>query len=299
MRTFIVLAVTALLAQQAYTPTAAAAPSTDIYLGTLETVAGVASVTDVVNLTDRDGYDNQPAFAPDGTMLYTSARDASQTDIYRYDVDSGTTRQVTRTISSEYSATPLPTGAGFSSIHEGPGVQALWRYGADGASHGGILDDVQPVGYHAWADDNIVVMFVLGGDGNPDTLQVGDLRTGDAHVIAENPGRSLHKVPGRRAVSFVRKIDDDNWWIEVIDFGPGIETSGVQYTRLIQTPAGHEDYAWTPDGRLLMGAGSKLFQARPGEEWVEIADLEVNGVSDITRLAVNADGTRIAIVGAR
>ena len=300
--------------QEGYTPTAANAPSTDIYVGTLSSgdgtpTNGEVSVADVTNITDRDGYDNQPAFEPGGqTLLYTSARNRTQTDIYRHDIRAGTTRQVTQTLSSEFSATPLPSGDGFSSIHESATAQQLWRFDNDGTSRGGILDGIQPVGYHAWADENMVVMFVLGGDGTPATLQLGDLRTGEAEVLAENPGRSLHKIPGRRAISFVRKIDQDNWWIEVYDLDTG------EFTRLLPTLPGREDYAWMPDGSIIMGDGSKLFLARPADgalvfsspdgrmltnAWTEIADLTDAGVIGITRLAINDTGTRIAIVGNR
>ena len=277
--------------QRDYTPTAASAPSTDIYLGTISSAGAAATVGGVVNITDRDGYDNQPAFEPGGeTLLYTSARNRTQTDIYRHDARSGTTRQVTQTAASEFSATPLPAGGGFSSIHESATAQQLWRFDSDGTSRGGIFDGVQPVGYHAWADDNMVMMFVLGA---PATLRLGDLRTGDAEILADNPGRSLHKVPGRRAISFVRKIDDENWWIETYNLDSG------EFTRLLPTLPGREDYAWMPDGSIVMGDGSRLYRARPGEPWAEIADLTGAGVTGITRLAINDSGTSIAIVGNR
>lgn len=282
------------LQREGYTPTAAGAPSTDIYLATLTSNDGTYSVGPPRNITDRDGYDNQPAFEPGGaSLLYTSARNSTQTDIYRYDVGDGTTRQVTQTLASEFSATPLPGGGGFSSIRESADGQLLWRYDNDGVGRGAILPDVQPVGYHAWGDEDQLIMFVLGGGGSPATLQLGDLREGTAEVIAENPGRSLHKVPGRHALSFVRKLSREEWWIEVLDLDSG------EFTRLVHTLPGREDFAWTPDGALIMGDGSKLYQMRPGEGWVEIADLEGAGISGISRLAINDSGTRIAIVGER
>jgi len=269
-------------------------------------------VTNVVNITDRYGYDNQPAFEPYGdTLLYTSARNRTQTDIYRYNIPAQTTRQVTQTVSSEFSATPLTSGTGFSSIRESATMQQLWGFENDGTSRGGIFSNIQPVGYHVWGNENIVVMFVLGSNGTPATLQIGDLRTGEAKVLAENPGRSLQKVPGRHAVSFVRKTDQDNWWIDVYDIDTG------EFTRLLSTLPTREDYAWTPNGAILMGDGSKLFQvlsARsrldgvsigvdaslgPHLQWTEIADLSDAGVGDITRLAVNNSGTLLAIVSKR
>ncbi len=295
-----------------YTPTALGAPSTDIYLATLSSSDGVTDVTNVVNITDRYGYDNQPAFEPYGdTLLYTSARNRTQTDIYRYNIPAQTTRQVTQTVSSEFSAAPLASGTGFSSIRESATMQQLWGFENDGTSRGGIFSNIQPVGYHVWGNENIVVMFVLGSNGTPATLQIGDLRTGEAKVLAENPGRSLQKVPGRHAVSFVRKTDQDNWWIDVYDIDTG------EFTRLLSTLPTREDYAWTPNGAILMGDGSKLFQvlsARsrldgvsigvdaslgPRLQWTEIADLSDAGIGDITRLAVNNSGTLLAIVSKR
>ncbi len=277
-----------------YTPTAVGAPSTDIYLAELTLTEGIYRVGFPRNITDRDGYDNQPAFEPgnDGGLLYTSARNRQQTDIYRYDLGDGSTRQVTRTTASEFSATPLPDG-GFSAIRESADGQLLWRYDANGTGQDAILPEVQPVGYHAWGDEDRLIMFVLGDGDVPATLQFGSLSAGSAEVIAENPGRSLHKVPGRAALSFVRKVSSDDWWIEILDL------ESLQSTRIGRTMPGREDYAWTPDGAVIMGDGSKLYQMRPGGEWTEIVDLEGVGVRGISRLAVSPAGDRIAIVAER
>ena len=61
---------------------AQAVPATDVYLAPL-TINGTAiSVGAPVNITSRAGYDNQPAFTPDGrAILYTSIREG-QADIY-------------------------------------------------------------------------------------------------------------------------------------------------------------------------------------------------------------------------
>lgn len=277
-----------------YTPTAANAPSTDIWLADLAAANGRWSVGTPRNITDRDGYDNQPAFEPGGaTLLYSSARDAEQTDVYRYHVAAGTTRRVTETAVSEFSPTPLPGGGGFSAIRESAEGQFLGRYGADGGEQGTILPQVQPVGYHAWGDADRLILFVLGGGGTPATLQLGNVASGDAEIIAENPGRSLHKVPGRHALSFVRKLEAGNWWIEVLD----LDT--MEYTRWVRTLEGREDYAWTPDGALIMGDGARLYQARAGEDWSEIADLASAGLDGISRLAIDDGGARIAIVTSR
>ncbi|MGD8329029.1 MAG: hypothetical protein PVJ49_06300 [Acidobacteriota bacterium] len=277
-----------------YTPTAANAPSTDIWIAELTVRSDVWSIGEPRNVTDRDGYDNQPAFEPGGeTMLFTSAREPTQSDVYRYSVANGEIERVTFTLASEYSPTPLPGGDGFSAIHESAEGQLLWRYDLEGESVGSILPQVQPVGYHAWGDPTHVIMFVLGSGDSPATLQLGDLGDDKVSVIAENPGRSLHRVPDRHAVSFVRKLSRNEWWIEVLDL------DSMVFTRIGRTLPGREDYAWTPDGAVIMGDGSSLHQMRPGGEWRQIADLSAAGVSGISRLAIADNGTLIAIVADR
>ena len=279
-----------------YTPTAAGSPSTDIWLGTLVGEGGALSVSGLEQATDRDAYDNQPSFLLDGSaVLHTAALDRTQTEIMRLAAASGAgpgaSERLTHTeAASEFSALQIPGQDAFSAIHEIRGKQYLWRYDLSGASIGPIFATAEPVGYHAWANEHVVAMFILG---SPPTLQVGDALTGDIRIVAESPGRSIHRIPGTEEISFVRKISDDEWWIERLD--PAAGTS----ERIVRTLPGREDYAWTPDGEILMGDGSRLFAWSEGSEWTEVADFSDLGVAGITRLAVSPDGSRIAIVANR
>ena len=277
-------------APEDYRPTAAGAPSTDIWTGRIERGPGGAlQVRDLINATDRDGYDNQPAFDPPGAALYyTSAVDSTQTETFRYLLEGGAMEQVTHTPgASEFSPTPIPAQDAFSAIREERGRQFLWRYGADGSDLGPIFATVEPVGYHAWASETVTAMFVLG---DPPTLQVGDALSGEVRTVAENPGRSIHRIPGSVDISFVRKVAEDEWWIERLDPATG------ETTRLVATPPGREDYAWTPAGEILIGDGAKLLAWSEEVGWREVARLDEASGGDISRIAVSADGTRIALV---
>jgi Tol biopolymer transport system component len=268
---------------------------TDIYVGALRHNDGRASVGQLTNATDRDGYDSQPHFGPDGTyILYTSARSDGQTDIYRYEIGSNRSTAVTRTRESEYSPSAIPGSSAFSVIRvEADSTQRLWSFDADGQNAELILENIQPVGYHAWSGDGVTVaLFVLG---SPPTLQLASTRTGMARIIERNIGRSLHRIPGEAAISFVHKASDEEWWIRRLDLGSGRVTS------LTKTIPGSEDYAWTPRGTILMGSGSLLYQWTIGspDSWTQVADFADQGVQAITRIAVSAAGDRIAIVGDR
>jgi hypothetical protein len=277
---------------QRSTPAPRSAPPPDVYVAPLMVARGTVNVGAPLNITDRPGYDNQPAFLGDGSgIFFTSVRDDAQADIYRYDIASRrTTRVTTSAPESEYSATPIEAGKAISVIRvERDSTQRLWKLPLGGGEPSVILERVKPVGYHAWADDNTLALFVLG---NPNSLQLADVRRGTADTIATGIGRSLHRAPGTRTISFVRKLSPTEWWIESLD----VATRAT--TRLVQLPDGVEDYAWLPDGSVLCGRGSALLRwsGKAGEEWQTIADLSGAGIGGITRLAVSPRGDRLAFV---
>jgi hypothetical protein len=267
---------------------AAQAPATDIYVADLTFTGGRAQVGAPRNVTRRPGYDNQPAFLPDGrSFLYTSIRADGQADIYRYDPSADSGRRVTTTPESEYSATPLADG-GFAVVRvEADSTQRLWRFDALGGHPTLVLEHVKPVGYFAFGDEHTLGLFVLG---QPASFQVADTRSGRADTLATNIGRTVQRVPGRRAVSFVRRGADSASWITVYD----LETRAL--TPVVRTPDNVDFYAWTPGGALLAGRGTRLYQWTSGTAWEEIADLAAAGLTGITRLAVSPLGDRLAIV---
>ncbi len=268
-------------------------PATDIYLAGLRVARGRVTVDAPVNVTARPGYDNQPFFLPDGrAFLYTSIREDSQADIYRYDIAGKTSTRLTTTRESEYSPTPLPDGKGFSVIRvEADSTQRLWAFDADGSQPRLVLDSIKPVGYHAWGDDHTLVLFVLG---SPSTLQIADARSAAARgeVIARDVGRSLQRIPGREAVSFQQRDSVAGNWLAEVD----VRTHHV--TKLVKTPPGADFFVWTPNGIVLTASGTKLYQWDPRREdaWEEVADLAGAGLTNVTRLAVSPKGDRLAIV---
>jgi len=278
----------ALLALQANAP-----PATDIYVADLRVADRRVTVGTPVNVTARPGYDNQPFFLPSGrAFLYTSIRQDGQADIYRYDLEKKTSAQLTQTRESEYSPTPLPKGAGFSVVRvEADSTQRLWAFDADGTHARLVLDSIKPVGYHAWADDHTLVLFVLG---TPSTLQIADARAPDARgeVVARDVGRSLQRIPRRMAVSFVQRDSVAGPWLEEVD----IRTRLV--TKLVKAPAGADFFVWTPVGIVLAASGTTLYEWDPqrGGDWERVTDFAAAGLTAVSRLAVSPRGDRLAIV---
>ncbi|HEX9280096.1 MAG TPA: hypothetical protein VF890_05585 [Gemmatimonadales bacterium] len=272
---------------------AAPPPATDIYLASLRVADGRVQVGTPVNVTARPGYDNQPFFLPDGrAFLYTSIREDSQADIYRYDLERATSVRLTATRESEYSPTPLPDGRGFSTVRvEADSTQRLWAFDADGTQPRLVLDSIKPVGYHAWGDAHTLVLFVLG---SPPTLQIADARTPGrpGEVVARDIGRSLQRVPGREAVAFLQRDSVAGAWIKEVD----VRTRVV--TPLVRALEGADFFTWTPGRIVLMARGTKLYQWNPrrGGEWEEAADFAAAGLTNVSRLAVSPKGDHLAIV---
>lgn len=268
-------------------------PATDIYLADLRVAQGRITVGPPVNVTMRPGYDNQPFFLPDGrAFLYTSIREDSQADIYRYDIDMKTSVRLTATHESEYSPTPLPDGSGFSVVRvEADSTQRLWAFDLAGSRPRLVLDSIKPVGYHAWADAHTLVLFVLG---SPSTLQIADAGVPAARgeVFAKDIGRSLQRIPGRASVSFVQRDSVAGAALEELD------VPRRRVRMLVKVPAGADFFAWTPGGIVLTASGTKLYQwdSRRGGAWEQVADLTAAGLSSVTRLAVSPEGDRLAIV---
>ena len=274
-------------AQPAAAP--AGPPGTDVWIASLSTDGSVGTPR---NASARPGYDNQPSFAPDGrSVLFTSIRSGGQADIWRYDPAQHFSQVVAPTaIESEYSPTPAPDG-GISIIRvERDSTQRLWRMSTGGGDFRVVLERVKPVGYHAWGDDTTLALFVLG---SPPTLQLANTRTGDARVVDDSIGRSIHRIPGERAISYTRRGTDGVRWMMRLDLASGART------RLVRMPEGTEDYAWTPSGLALAARGTELLSwSRPAgaADWTRVAALVGAGLGRVTRLAVSPDGRSLAFV---
>lgn len=242
------------------------------------------------NITQREGYDNQPSFTPDSkSVLYTSMLD-KQADIYRYDIENEKISQVTNTPeTSEYSPYVMPNSKDISVVMvEKDGVQRLWKYSEDGRSEP-VIQDILPVGYYTWADKNTTAMFVLG---QHNTLHVFNKEISKHNIVQEDIGRSIHKIPNKNSISFVHKLNDKKFVIK------SLTLDDLKEEKITDTLSGSEDYVWTSDGKIIMGNKSDLFIYNPNTKgsWQKIANLKNYGIQEILRLAISPDGKKLALV---
>lgn len=296
MRALLLIVSLAMQAQPAPQPAPAATPppSTDIYLLPLSTGLTSLKAAKPAPISTGEGYDNQPCFSPDGRrILFAANRDGKQIDIFVFNRENGGVTQLTQTPTNENSPTYLAGGDGsFSVVQSEPDKrQRLWRFNAQGREPQLILTDINPVGYHAWIDADRLALFVLG---QPNSLQLASVKTGKGEVAAQGIGRSLHRIPGTRLVSFVHREESGEFLVKQID----PDTRKIDTLVKVVDGNTERDMAWTADGKtILMSGGTKVFSwTRGAQGWTEVFDAAPHGLGAVTRIAVSPKGDAVAIV---
>jgi WD40 repeat protein len=266
----------------------------EIFLFDLNIQKDKVSLSNPKNVTNHKGYDNQPSFHTDLPILYyASFNDEGRSDIKYYNYKTGETKSLTNTAEREYSPT-LTLDKQFVSciIQRDNGAQDLGKYPIEGGEALTILNDMV-VGYHVWADNSHLALFILGKENRPNTLHYLRLPTKADTILAENIGRSLHRVPGENAFSFVHKITESKWFIK--KYNPRKSIISV----ITATPPNQEDMCWSPDGKIFFSGGDQIVWMDPKKDktWKKVSLSSGEGLlKGVTRLAISADGKKIAVV---
>jgi hypothetical protein len=268
-----------------------AQPGSEIYLFDLKIKRDKVTLNNPRNITNHKGYDNQPFFHPDKPILYyVSADQEGRTDIIEYNYRSAQTRKLTQTPEKEYSPTVTPDKQFISCIiQRDNGAQDLGKYPIDGGQPQVLINNLI-VGYHAWADAERVAVFILP---QPFKLHLIDLKQKTDTVMAEQIARSLHKIPGEKAISFIQKVGDNEWTINKL------EPETMKISEITKSLPGREhDMAWAPSGIILMSDEKKLFFYEPGNSlaWREVDYQSAMPAGTLTRIAVNAKENLLALV---
>ena len=265
-------------------------PNTDVFLFDLNTENGGFELSNMKNISNNEGYDNQPSFLDNNTILYAATRNG-QTDIVKYNINYDSKIFINLTEGSEYSPLKIPNQKAVSAIRlDKDGTQKLYKYNLKNGESEVLVEDII-IGYQVWYNEDILVTSVLEDGGL--SLYTINFKEKENYKIVAKVGRSLHKIPNTNLVSYISKTNDSLWQIKSLNMYNG-ETNFI-----INTLSNSEDMSWLSPSTILMGKGDKLykFKQHKDKDWIEVASLKTYGITNITRLAVNPDGTKLALVG--
>lgn len=267
--------------------------ATEIYLFDIKRTDNSYVLTNPVNISNHEGYDNQPSFTEDGTsILFTSMRDG-QTDIARYNIIKGNRVWITDTPVNEYSPAPyFGKKKYFTCVRSENSEQFLYKYSYKNKEPEVLIPNLT-VGYYVWFNKNIVISYVLG---DIESIQVSNFKYKIKYPIAQNIGRSLNRIPnpssiGRDKISFISKSYGNP---EIYEIDP----LNSESTYLIDPVEGAEDLTWTIDGAILMAKADVIYKFHPNTDssWIAILIESEFPLKNISRLAVSPDGKKIAVV---
>ncbi|VAW13274.1 hypothetical protein MNBD_BACTEROID03-2779 [hydrothermal vent metagenome] len=261
---------------------------TEVYLFDLKIKNDTVSYN-LTNVSNNKGYDNQPSFYDDQTIIFSATRN-QQTDIAKYDVATGSISWVTDTsVGSEYSPLKIPNKNEISSIRlDTTGLQRLYRYDISTGKSKELLKDLK-VGYHVWYKKNILVSTVLVDDRMD--LIVSNLKDKTNHTAQKNVGRSLYKIPNTELISYISK-ENENWLIKSMN-----PISG-EIKEIVTLPKETEDMCWMADGTILAPKNNIILKFNPktDKKWKVLHRFKEKEIYKISRMAISPTGNRMVIV---
>lgn len=264
--------------------------NTEVFLFDLETNTSKIELKNAKNISNNEGYDNQPSFLNDRYILFASTRN-NQTDIAKYDMRYDSKSWLNFTEGGEYTPLITPNTNEVSAVRLDPdGKQRLYAYNMSNGESRELINDLV-VAYYSWANNHTIVSAVIEDDEL--NLYTTNLQDGTNRKYATKVGRSFHRIPNSNLVSFISKDKENQWQIKSLNPDTGV-------TKVIaNTIEGVEDICWLDSKTMLSGKDNVLYKLtlRRDNDWKEVASLDANGITKITRLATNPEGTKLLIAG--
>ncbi len=269
------------------------APDSEIYLFSIEKKDGKFLFTNGENISQNAGYDNQPSFSLDSkSVFFTSNRRENNFDIYAYSLADKKISPVITSAANEYTAKEFDKDT-LHFVREGEGqLMTVFKFDRPTKKETPAFKINEPVAYYAFNAKGDALVWVRYAF----MMHFVNTEKGINRYIADYAQPSVpHLIPETDNFSFMQRHPDDSLWIKEFNS----ETKAVR--PIITSKDGKKDYAFMPDGSLLIGSGSKLFRfdEKADKDWVLLADLVSFGIKDITRMTVSPDGKYLALVDNR
>jgi hypothetical protein len=242
------------------------------------------------NISNNLGYDSQPSFYSKDKILFAATRNR-QTDILLYDLN---THKKLGFLSNtpkggEYSPQRIPNSDHVSAVRlDNDGLQRFYKYDFKTQQFYELIAELK-VAYPMWYDKNTVVSSVIVGD-NLDLI-VSNITSGKNHTVQKRVGRSFHHIPNSKLVSYISK-EHEQWEIRSLN----VQTKETK--KIIATSGNYEDICWLPDGTVLQAKGDEILKFNPKTDtgWTVFHSFKKSNIQKISRICVNEDGSKMAIV---
>ena len=263
--------------------------NTEVFLVDIMTNEEGKTLGKPLNISNNEGYDNQPSFLDNDTVLFSSTRNG-QTDIAVYTISTNTTKWITDTPQgSEYSPLKIPKKEAVSAIRlDADGLQRLYQYDINTGKSQELIKDLK-VGYHVWYNAHIIVCTVLIE--NRMDLVVANLKEGTNYTVQKNVGRSLHKIPNTDLVSYISKANEK---VKIKSLHPiSRATQTINYLW-----NGSEDMAWLSEDTIIAGTNSLLAQVKADTMgvWGPFHTIDPLQYNNVSRIAVSPNQQKLALV---
>lgn len=280
--TFLIICSTLLLNSNAQS-------NTEIYLFDIEKKNSL-KVENGKNISNNEGYDNQPAFLNDDYALFASTRN-NQTDITKYHLNYDSKIFINSTTGGEYTPLKIPNKNAISAVRlDTDGKQRLYSYNLSNGESTELIKDLV-VAYYTWYNDDTIVGAVINNEQL--NLFINNLSNSNNKIYTPVVGRSFHRIPDTDLVSFISKEDENQWQVKSINPVNG------RIRVIANTLDGVEDICWIDNRTMLSGKDGILYKLtlRRDNNWKKVTDLSSYGITNITRLAVNANTSQLLIAG--
>lgn len=263
-------------------------PETDVWLFKISKKDGVYSYANGLNITNRNGYDNQPTFSLDGKyVLYVKIDSTNQADVCRYDIAKKTHTNITKSEVSEYSPTFLPNNKGFSCVVvEKDSSQRVWQYNLDGTFAKILFPEIDSIGYHTWLNEDSLLYYKLT---EPHSLRVVNGKLKD-NWLADKPTRAFKKM--QSAHQFMYGVKQDS----VIHYRTYNAT--LRKSELFAThKSTSEDFIWHSELGLLKSEGAEILRYNEQtKQWDVLFSFSTIGIKKITRFMFDEKNKQLVLV---
>jgi hypothetical protein len=263
-------------------------PNTDLWLFKIETDKLKKSIlTEPLNITSREGYDNQPSFSQDGKKIYyVSIKEDKQADIYYYDLKTKKNIQFTRSSESEYSPIVTEDKKYLTSVVvEKDSSQRIHFINAlSGLDEKKFAFD--SVGYYTFLNTDTIVYYKLT---DPHSLRYFVTSSNEDKWLGNMPIRTF-KAVNRHTLIYGLK-DSSHVVFYTYDF---LLQRAYKYA---EYPSANEDAIWHPAYGLVKSEVTKLLRYDElKNEWILLYDLALFGIKKITRFSFSPNDKYLVVI---